>query len=308
MTGDSTLQLFTAEEVLNRLTEQARTGALHVFTLKEAANVFFREGMIVGAAKGLVEGEEVLKQILEWKDVTFHWQEGQPSTTAKSLDLQFPEFITRFKMMPKLEIGGKILSEGKPDTRMIAGSPLAATGAMRKPSPLSSTSAMKKPTGSLPPPQEAVPVEAPRPLRPLEVTRQDVTSVSSGLSATKSMNPTPLGGDPFEEALLRRHQLALVSCDEDGPTQRLRIVRCNNLVGRNPACDFTMNHSSVSRQHCLMQITERGLHVKDLSTTNGTKVNGIPLTEGYINIGDKLTIGDLSFMLEKDEPVVDEAV
>jgi pSer/pThr/pTyr-binding forkhead associated (FHA) protein len=47
---------------------------------------------------------------------------------------------------------------------------------------------------------------------------------------------------------------------------------------------------------------ERGLHVKDLSTTNGTKVNGIPLTEGYVSVGDKLTIGHLEFVVEKDEP------
>ena len=67
--------------------------------------------------------------------------------------------------------------------------------------------------------------------------------------------------------------------------QRLRIIRASNLVGRNPACDFTMNHGSVSRQHCLLQITERGLHVKDLSTTNGTKVNGIKMTEGYVGVG-----------------------
>ncbi len=105
--------------------------------------------------------------------------------------------------------------------------------------------------------------------------------------------------DSFEEALMRRHQLALVSTG-DTPAMRLRIIRSSNIAGRNPACDFILNHSSISRQHCLLQITERGLHVKDLSTTNGTKVNGIKLTEGYVSVGDKLTIGHLDFIVEKD--------
>ncbi len=49
-----------------------------------------------------------------------------------------------------------------------------------------------------------------------------------------------------------------------------------------------------------MQITERGLHIKDLGTTNGTKVNGINLTERFINPGDQLTMGHLVFVLEKE--------
>jgi pSer/pThr/pTyr-binding forkhead associated (FHA) protein len=41
------------------------------------------------------------------------------------------------------------------------------------------------------------------------------------------------------------------------------------------------------------------LLVKDMNTTNGTKVNGTVMKEGYVNVGDKLTIGHLPFVLEK---------
>jgi pSer/pThr/pTyr-binding forkhead associated (FHA) protein len=84
------------------------------------------------------------------------------------------------------------------------------------------------------------------------------------------------------------------------PEKRLRLIRVGNLVGRNPACDLAISHPSISRQHCLLQLTERGLHVKDLDTTNGTRVNGIALKEGYVNVGDRLTIGHVHFMVEKE--------
>jgi pSer/pThr/pTyr-binding forkhead associated (FHA) protein len=86
----------------------------------------------------------------------------------------------------------------------------------------------------------------------------------------------------------------------ESPEKRLKIVQVGNLVGRNPACDLIISHASISRQHCLLQLTERGLHVKDLGTTNGTKVNGIALKEGYVSAGDKLTIGHVHFTVEKE--------
>ena len=55
-----------------------------------------------------------------------------------------------------------------------------------------------------------------------------------------------------------------------------------------------MESKQVSRRHCLLQVTERGLLVKDLESTNGTFVNGIPMTDGYINDGDRLVSAPMS--------------
>ena len=101
-----------------------------------------------------------------------------------------------------------------------------------------------------------------------------------------------------DEALLNKYKFSLVSVDY--PDQRYKLTQVSNLIGRNSACDIPISHPSISRQHCLVQLTNRGLHVKDLDTTNGTKVNGIVLREGYINAGDKLTFGHLAFVVEKE--------
>ena len=129
----SILQLFTTEEILKRLTKQACTGAFHIFTVKEAANIFFQEGTIVGAAKGLVEGEEVIKQILDWKEGRPVWQEGVAVPAAfKPLDLHFPEFLARLKVAPKFEIGGRTVSGTLPDPKPFL-PPLARTSPLVPP-------------------------------------------------------------------------------------------------------------------------------------------------------------------------------
>ena len=280
----SILQLFTPAEILSRLESKSGTGVLHLFTLREAANIFFREGLVIGAAKGLMEGEEVLKQVLDWREARSTWQEElSPPSGLKPLELNFSSFLSRAKAAPKVEVGGRLISEGRTDTQPVTivispSGPSTGRVSARFEPPRAKTS----------------------PIPRSEIKSQALIPVSP-ISATKSIETVVRGPDTFEEALMRKHPLALLAVGGDMDGQRLRIIRASNLVGRNPACDFTLNHGSVSRQHCLLQITERGLHVKDLSTTNGTKVNGIKMTEGYVGVGEKLTIGHLDFVVEKDE-------
>jgi pSer/pThr/pTyr-binding forkhead associated (FHA) protein len=41
--------------------------------------------------------------------------------------------------------------------------------------------------------------------------------------------------------------------------------------------------------------------VKDLESTNGTFVNGIPLKDGYINDGDRLSLGTYAMTLRREK-------
>jgi FHA domain-containing protein/uncharacterized protein DUF4388 len=280
-TMDSTLlQLFTAEEILSRLSEKECTGALHVFTSKESANLFLDEGLIVGAVKGLVEGEEVVRQILGWSEARFMWQgDVTPATPpAKPLKIHFDDLLEKFRASPKIEIGGKKLS----DTALTRAEASGKTGDSTK-----------------------IPLKAkpPRTGPLLEKTAAHLAGAKS-LTATKQINPSQGVRNFHEEALLKKHPLVLIGEGEASDGMRLRLVQLSSLIGRNPACDFPLDHTSISRQHCLLQITDRGLHVRDLGTTNGTRVNGIVLTEGYINVGDTLQMGHLSFFVEKDESEV----
>ena len=88
---------------------------------------------------------------------------------------------------------------------------------------------------------------------------------------------------------------------EESPTFKLKVKKTTNVVGREGTCDVYVESGQVSRKHCLLQVTERGLLVRDLESTNGTFVNGIPMTEGYINVGDRLSLGTYVLTLHREK-------
>ena len=87
---------------------------------------------------------------------------------------------------------------------------------------------------------------------------------------------------------------------EESPMFKLKVKKATNVVGREGTCDVYVESNQVSRRHCVLQVTERGLLVKDLDSTNGTFVNGIPMTDGYINAGDRLSLGTYVMTLHRE--------
>ncbi len=75
------------------------------------------------------------------------------------------------------------------------------------------------------------------------------------------------------------------------------------LLGRDPdMVNFTVDDASVSRSHIQLRLDEYGLIVSDMGSTNGTAVNGEPLTP-YDNSrplkdGDTLTVGCIDLQVE----------
>ena len=88
---------------------------------------------------------------------------------------------------------------------------------------------------------------------------------------------------------------------EESPTFKLKVKKVTNVVGREGTCDIYVESKQVSRRHCLLQVTERGLLVKDLESTNGTFVNGMAMTDGYINDGDRLGLGTYVLTLHREK-------
>jgi pSer/pThr/pTyr-binding forkhead associated (FHA) protein len=53
----------------------------------------------------------------------------------------------------------------------------------------------------------------------------------------------------------------------------IEIGRDLCLVGRQDDCDIRINHKSISKQHCVIVKTDGALLLRDLGSTNGTRVN-----------------------------------
>jgi pSer/pThr/pTyr-binding forkhead associated (FHA) protein len=68
------------------------------------------------------------------------------------------------------------------------------------------------------------------------------------------------------------------------------------IVGRDETCRVRLNSSDVSRRHCSIRSTSRGIVVRDLGSRNGTQVNDQRIDgEVVLAPGDVLRIGPLVF-------------
>src|SRR4051812_47735318 len=53
------------------------------------------------------------------------------------------------------------------------------------------------------------------------------------------------------------------------------------IVGRRPSCDIRLDFENVSGKHCVLKFYNATWHVRDLGSTNGTTVNGAPLSSEH---------------------------
>ncbi len=70
------------------------------------------------------------------------------------------------------------------------------------------------------------------------------------------------------------------------------------VIGRDSSCDFVLDHPDTSRKHAEIQSTPQGFLVKDLGSTNGTKVNGQAITEHLLKNNDEVIFGAVKFKAE----------
>ena len=71
-------------------------------------------------------------------------------------------------------------------------------------------------------------------------------------------------------------------------------------IGRAPDNTIVINDSSVSTRHAQLQLTGETYHLKDLGSTNGTRVNGIPVKETALRFDDRIRFGAAEARYEAD--------
>jgi len=71
-----------------------------------------------------------------------------------------------------------------------------------------------------------------------------------------------------------------------------------NRIGRSPKNDLQLDHPTVSSTHCEIVVSAEGIAVRDLGSTNGTYINQEKITEGTIEHGTMLHIGEVEMELE----------
>jgi pSer/pThr/pTyr-binding forkhead associated (FHA) protein len=73
------------------------------------------------------------------------------------------------------------------------------------------------------------------------------------------------------------------------------IVKDLIVVGRKEGCDLRLEHKSVSKMHCVIVKTDGLLLLRDLGSTNGTRVNGTRVRRAALLPNDQLSIAHYKF-------------
>jgi len=71
-------------------------------------------------------------------------------------------------------------------------------------------------------------------------------------------------------------------------------------IGRAPDNMIVIDDPSVSGRHAQLQLAGEVYRLKDLESTNGTRVNGIPVTETALRFDDRIRFGAVDALFEPD--------
>ena len=71
-------------------------------------------------------------------------------------------------------------------------------------------------------------------------------------------------------------------------------------IGRAPDNMIVIDDPSVSSRHALLELSGDNYRLKDLESTNGTKVNGVPITDTLLRFEDRIRFGAIEARYEPD--------
>jgi pSer/pThr/pTyr-binding forkhead associated (FHA) protein len=84
----------------------------------------------------------------------------------------------------------------------------------------------------------------------------------------------------------------------DAESVVFNIVEAISITGRDNQCELVLPLPHISRKHLVLTPQPNGLRIRDLDSTNGTRVNGELVQEAVMHHGDTLTIAGLILVLE----------
>src|ERR1700730_11970425 len=93
----------------------------------------------------------------------------------------------------------------------------------------------------------------------------------------------------------------LLPLDGGAPVE---VAKEMTLIGRQDECDVRLDHKSVSKMHCVLVKTDGLLLLRDLGSTNGTRVNGTRVRRAALLPNDKVSVANFHFRVLFGAPLV----
>jgi pSer/pThr/pTyr-binding forkhead associated (FHA) protein len=89
-------------------------------------------------------------------------------------------------------------------------------------------------------------------------------------------------------------RVRLVPLDGGVPVELTKEL---SVIGRGEDCDLRIDHKSVSKQHCVLVKTDGLVLVRDLGSTNGTRVNGHRVRRAALLPNDQIAVANFRYQL-----------
>lgn len=130
-------------------------------------------------------------------------------------------------------------------------------------------------------------------------------SQPAGMAALRQTAPEPAampGAAPAPMPVPAAGHPAPVACQltDKASGKTWRIACDSTVIGRDEAhADLVLGDSNVSRRHAELTRNATGWHIADLGSTNGTRVNGMRVSEQDLANGDTITMGLVTLMFEE---------
>ena len=141
------------------------------------------------------------------------------------------------------------------------------------------------------------PMAAPLPpIQPLPGANQP-----AGMAAPRQAAPEPVAM-PVAAPVPAAGRPAPVACQltDKASGKTWRIACDSTVIGRDEAhADLVLGDSNVSRRHAELTRNAAGWRIADLGSTNGTRVNGMRVSEQDLANGDAITMGLVTLTFEE---------
>jgi len=98
--------------------------------------------------------------------------------------------------------------------------------------------------------------------------------------------------EPEADPMPRGVELSLTVTEGPDAGRSLLIDRPQMVVGRGAKADFRLSDDSVSSRHFVVEISGGEARLRDLKTTNGTRVNGEPCDHAVLISQDEIEVGE----------------
>jgi hypothetical protein len=129
------------------------------------------------------------------------------------------------------------------------------------------------------------------------VRRRAIEVDAANVDRPPVLTPEPEPVQPTEMFTVIRpnahpNRLMLKFDDGVGAGMEFVIRKQTVTVGRSLENDLVLQAAEVSRRHARLDLNGGTLLLTDLDSTNGTKVNGRPITSRAIAVGDEISFGN----------------